>query len=88
MTRERLEELIDTEKSRTTGDGAFKGLLLLAQYFDVNKTDIITAAEHDEIYSVSVDELLKSGISELDVQSLARSGWGIDTETDSLYHFV
>ncbi len=88
MTRERLEQLFDTTQSTRGGDGAFKGLTILAQYFDVNKTDIIVAAEHDEIYSVDVDDLLKSGISELDVQSLAENGWGIDTELDCLYHIV
>lgn len=88
MTRERLEELFDTTENNHKGDGAFKGLMILAQYFDTSKTDIITAAEHDEIYSVDVDDLLKSGISELDVKSLAKYGWGIDSETDSLYHFV
>ena len=88
MTRERLEQLFDTTDSSSKGDGAFKGLLILAQYFDTNKTDVITAAEHDEIYSVDVNDLLKSGISEEDVQLLARYGWGIDTELDCLYHFV
>lgn len=88
MTRGKLLEIFENTNSEWKGDNAFKGLLIIAAYFDTNKMDIITAAGHDELYSVSVDEIVSAGISEEDAVSLAKLNWGIDKETDSFICFV
>lgn len=88
MTRERFKELFDRTESGRHGDGAFRGLLIIAPYFDVTKQSIIRAAEHDVIYGPNIDDLLESGLSEEDAVSLAKFNWFIDKDADAIAHWV
>ncbi len=68
------------------GDNAYQGLQIIAKYLSPLKHTLITAAEHDCIYSVSVWDLCEAGITKEDVLELLRLNWSI--EIDYLYCFV
>ena len=86
MNREQFEEIFDNTKSKWDGDNAFQGLLILRKYIKYH--DVICGAEHDEIYSVDVDEILEAGITEEDATDLAKLNWHIDSECHCLACFV
>ena len=85
MERERLEQIIEnTESEYTQGiDNAYMGLAILAKYSPY----VLQAANRDIIYSVSVDEIINT-ITEEDAIQLAKHGWFIDSDCDSMAHFV
>lgn len=88
MTEERFKELMEKDSKGITGDRAFKGLLVIAKYIDMHKKQVITHAEHDKIYSVSVQEIINTDITEDDVEKISAVGWFIDNDTDSLMHYI
>lgn len=80
----RMEEILSSEDfSEHKADGVFLGLELMRKYIP---TATIEAAEHDMIFSVGIDELCKTDISEEAVMALFNYGWCI--EYDSLAHFA
>lgn len=58
------------------GDNVLEGLLIIRKYCPA-KT-VLEAAEHDVIYSVDMDDLIKAGITEEDVIRLRNLNWMID----------
>ena len=59
MTPESLIQILEDKDAKWTGDNAFKGLQIIAKYFDIEKKDIICSGGHDQIWSVSIDEILR-----------------------------
>lgn len=62
-----------------------RGFAILAKYGD----DLDVAAEHDVIYAGQGDFAESiAAMSEADVRELAASGWHIDEDLETWYHFV
>lgn len=82
MTEEKFIEILtdDDINSNWEGDNAFQGIQIIAKYFDTSKT-IITGANHDEIYSVDVDEIVNAGITEEDAKKLRILNWLVNDES-------
>jgi hypothetical protein len=81
MDYERFEEIFNETDSNWEGDNAFKGFLIIAKYFDIEKEDIITYASHDKVWSVSVEDIIEKGITEEDATELAKLNWMINEES-------
>lgn len=85
MTEERFIEIFEPEDYTpckvSTRDKAYKGLQIIAKYMDPDKHYIIVACEHDMLYSVQMEELIESGITEEDVMLLENLGWQFENET-------
>lgn len=77
ITRERFDEIFENTNSKWNGDNAFQGCSILAKYTD----NVITGAEHDVLYSESVDKLIEAGITIEDVTKLALLNWCIEEDT-------
>ncbi len=75
ITREKFEEIMDFTELEFDGDNAFDGLVLIKKYMPTD--DVICGADHDIIYSVDIDQLIKAGITEEDVIKLAKLNWMI-----------
>lgn len=77
------ERSYDHEYSVEEGCEVFKGLLIVTKYLpNVG----IEAAEHDQVFSANLKDLIEAGITPEDVIGLARLGWF--EEFGSLTHFV
>lgn len=63
-------------------DGALRGLVIIHKYVG---GCVLQAAEHDIIYSVSVQTLVRSGITEEDATLLRTYGWGVEDDTLRCY---
>jgi hypothetical protein len=88
MTEERFREIFSADYTgQQEGDTIFQGLKIIEKYISPLKSDIIIAAEHDEIFSVDIAELITADISEEDIISLRNFGWRI-SERGGLSHFV
>jgi len=80
VTREELNEVMDGKsdlsrfKDRNT---ALLGLNLIARYLPKSGVE---AANHDVIYSVSVDELLEAGLTKEDAKELRDMNWMIEED--------
>lgn len=71
----KFEKFFDEDKFfDVESNGVVKGLQIMQKY--IPSADI-EGAEHDLIYSVSVKELVKAGITEDDVVKLRNLGWHI-----------
>ncbi len=88
MDREEIEKIFEESESKWKGDNAFQGLQIISKYFDPKKKEILCAAEHDVIYSVDIDDILKAGITKEDAETLAKLNWMIEDEFDCLACFV
>lgn len=95
VTREQLEDIFGDgdEKegyidSKWTGDNAIKGLRILEKYFDIEKKDLIQGADHDVIWSVSVDDAIEAGLTVEDAEALALLNWTIDEDGECFSCFV
>ena len=87
MTIERLNEILeDKTLSVDTDDNVFEGLEILRKY----ENWVIQGAEHDEIYSLDVEEGCEflDKITEEDAIRLSELGWFIDSDSDCLAHYV
>lgn len=79
ISKHRFEEIMNDEviggcKLMEKGCNALKGLLIIQKYIpDAG----VSGADHDIIYSVSCDELIKEGITEDDVVELRKLNWMI-----------
>ena len=85
MDSKRFEEIFeetDSDLSNIDGDNAYLGLQIIAKY----TKRLICGAEHDMIFSESIDNLIENGITEEDVIQLSKLNWMI--EYDSLACFV
>ena len=56
-------------------DNAILGLNIIRKYLPKRGID---GAEHDMIYSVTIDEIVKAGISEEDATELRRLNWHLE----------
>ena len=88
MTLNKFFKIFKETDSNWNGDNAYKGLMIIAKYLSPMNHEIIAGADHDVIYSVDVQELIEGGITEEDVEKLARLNWGIDKEDNYLMCFV
>ena len=81
MTYDEFVEIFDDDEMggsllpKLKGDNALIGLNLIAKYIS---GDVLQAAEHDIIYSASIDDLVEAGITKQDVEYLTKINWGID----------
>lgn len=85
MDIEKFEKIFDETNSdllNIDGDNAYLGLQIIAKY----TKNIISCAEHDIIFSESVEKIIEYGITEEDVIQLRKLNWMIDN--DSLACFV
>jgi hypothetical protein len=80
MTYDEVVEVLRNKNANWTGDNAYQGLQIIAKYFDPSVKDIITHANHDEIFSVGIQDALEAGMTDEDVQELARLNWSEDQE--------
>lgn len=88
ITKERFVEIMKDDDSKTVFpeiDNALMGLNIIAKYIP---TAGVSGAEHDVIYSVSVEDIINAGITEKDALTLRRINWMIDEDWDSLACFV
>jgi hypothetical protein len=74
MTEERIIEIFDGDSGKWDGDNAYQGLQILAKYTKY----LIQGADHDIIYSVGLDEIIKAGITEEDCLELRRLNWMVE----------
>ncbi len=88
ITKKEFVEIFKDEETTWDGDNAFQGLLIIKKYFDIYKTDIITGASHDEIFSVDVDVLIESGITKEDAKRLRKLNWMYGEYCNCLSCFV
>jgi hypothetical protein len=87
MTIERLNEILEDDSlKKDVDDAVFEGLVILRKY----NPYVIQGAEHDEIYSLDVEEGCEflDKITEEDAIRLSELGWFIDSENDCLAHYV
>lgn len=86
MTREQLDKIMEyrSKLDKFRGrDTAVLGLNLIVRYLPSSG---VMSAEHDIIYSASVDDLLKAGLTEEDARELRYMNWMI--KEDHLACFV
>jgi hypothetical protein len=79
-------ENTESELHKIEGDNALLGLILLSKY--QTKKDVLSYAEHDIIYSFSLNEVIELGVTDEDLTELARMNWHICEEFDGLACFV
>ena len=87
MNKEEFEEIMDGEshlENYRGKDTAFLGLCIISKY---TPNKIITAAGHDIIYSVQIDEILEAGLIKEDAIELRNLNWMI-ADKDYLGCFV
>ncbi|MCK9446309.1 hypothetical protein M0Q50_05395 [bacterium] len=85
MNREKFEKIFDETEddlSNIDGDNAYLGLQIIAKY----TKNIIRCAEHDVIFSESIENIIENGITEEDIIQLRKLNWMIDH--DSLACFI
>ena len=86
ITREELETIFEETESDWNGDNAFQGLTIISKY--IKDKDVLSAAEHDIIYSADLDDLIEAGITQDDAIALSKLNWMIEDEFDCLACFV
>jgi len=86
MDRDTFEKIMGKDLPLETNKDCeiFLGLQIMRKY---DPTAGIEGANHDEVYSVDVEDLLDAPITEEDAIQLNKLGWIIH-ETDCMYHFV
>lgn len=90
-TIEHIEKIFDEDsdiESEWKGDNAFQGLQILAKYMNPLEKDLICGADHDVIYGPNVYDLIANGMTEEDVEKLAKLNWSYDSESESFNCFV
>lgn len=81
----KIMESDEIQQRITNSCTIFEGLKIIRKYLPEKG---IEGAEHDEVYSVSVDKLVSAGITEKDAKKLRALDWMIDDECECLAHFV
>ncbi len=74
---------VKSDISNLDGDNCYLGLQIVAKY----SKNIVAGANHDVLYSESVENLIKQGITKEDVTELRKLNWSIE-EQDYLFCFV
>jgi len=76
LTLEEVEEIFDVEHQLKgwEGDNAFQGLVIISKYAD----DLVQGADHDIIYSESVEKLIDTGMKREDFEQLSRLNWMVE----------
>ena len=88
MTTEDIQKIFEETDSAWEGDNFVQGVQILLKYFDPKKTRIIGGADHDIVYSVDIEELIKAKVTEEDIRAIAMLNWSFDEEYDCLSCFV
>lgn len=88
ITRAQLEGIFSEGDADWTGDNAWQGLQILSKYIDPMKTNLITGAGYEEIFSASVDDVLNAGFTEEDAKALRKLNWGLDDDGECFACFV
>ena len=88
LKREELEKIFEETKSNYVGDNVFQGLLIIGNYINNFKKDVVVAVAHDILYSVEIDELLDFGLTKKDAFILAELGWMLDDDGDCFSCFI
>lgn len=83
ITKDEIIEILEGDGGDWEGDNAFEGLKILSKYTD----NLIQGADHDVIYSESIDVLIEAGITREDCFELKRLNWMIEDD-DYLACFV
>jgi hypothetical protein len=75
MDKERFLEILDDSGNDVvmSGDSVFDGLTIVSKY--ITNKSLIQGADHDIIYSVGINELVNSNITEDDVINLRKMNW-------------
>ncbi len=78
ITLEKFQEIFEGDSclEKYHDDNAILGLNIIRKYMP---TKGIEGADHDIIYSVLVDEIIESGITEEDVRELRNLNWMIES---------
>jgi len=86
MTRERFIEIMKSDIADIPEEcNVFLGLKIITKYRPKNG---IEGAEHDKVFSVTIDQILEAGITEDDVVELRKLNWMIDETNTGLACFV
>lgn len=88
MNREKFIELVDDCNSEWEGDNIYKGLQIIAKYFDANEVKIITGVEDGILFSVRVNDIVNAGVTEEDAIKLCNLNWMIDEWNDCLSVYI
>jgi hypothetical protein len=81
MTENRFRIIFyKTEVSNWQGDNVYHCLEIIGKYINPNQNNIVIAAKHDVICSVSVKELCEAGITKEDTARLRSYNWSIENE--------
>lgn len=89
ITEEEFVEILkadSVEDHDFKGCDVFKGLTIVAKYIDPKKHSLFGSAEHDQIWSVSLRDLVDAGITKEDAVALRNLNWMEDC--DGLSHFI
>ncbi len=74
---ERIFDDVESDLSSVDGDKVYLGLVILAKY----SKNLVQCAEHDKIYSISLDEAIDANITDADITELAKMNWMIDEDS-------
>jgi len=74
ITIEEFKAIFEKETPEWDGDNVLQGAIIITKYIPEGD-DVLTGADHDIIYSVSVEELINGGIEEGDVIALRKLNW-------------
>ena len=74
-----------SELHKLEGDKAFLGLQIFSKYTQKN---LIGGADHDIIWSISVEQAIELNVSDEDFVELAKLNWHMDEEGDCFACFV
>ena len=80
MNREELDKIFESEEIiiQWEGDNVFQGLIIINKYISGNNT-IIISAKKDIIYSVDINKIILSGLTEEDAIKLRKLNWMEDS---------
>jgi acid stress-induced BolA-like protein IbaG/YrbA len=82
--KEEIKKIFDDVKSdlsNVDGDNAYLGLVILSKY----SKNLIQCAEHDKIYSISLEDAIEANITDADIIELAKLNWMIDEDSFSCF---
>ena len=84
MTEDELKKIMDEDfdYESTKQNKILMGLNIMVKYLPA--TGII-CAEHDQVWSASIEDLLNAGLTEDDAVKLRNLGWRIDCDAMSHY---
>lgn len=86
MTEEKFIEIMKSDIADIPEEcNVFLGLKIITKYCPKNG---IEGAEHDEIFSVTINRIVEAGITEEDTIKLRKLNWMIDESNTGLACFV